>query len=137
MLEITRISLPKDAPAAKGRYARGTGRHWPEPQCLGTESDGGLFGRLPGTPRTAALFRPPQKKEKRERHLMGRPRCRLCSQHGAFPASPPTCSAVNTVSEALLPSREDAMLEITRISLPKDAPAAKRRCARGAEAALA
>ena len=24
MLEITRISLPKDAPAAKGKYARGT-----------------------------------------------------------------------------------------------------------------
>ena len=25
-------------------------RHWPEPQRLGTESDGGLLGRLPGTP---------------------------------------------------------------------------------------
>ncbi|WP_308771777.1 hypothetical protein [uncultured Bilophila sp.] len=50
MLGITRISLPKDAPAAKGRCARGTGRHWPEPQRLGTEPDGGLLGRLPGTP---------------------------------------------------------------------------------------
>ncbi|WP_302553292.1 hypothetical protein [uncultured Bilophila sp.] len=50
MLEITRISLSKDAPAAKGRYARGTGRHWPEPQRLGTEPDGGLLGRLSGTP---------------------------------------------------------------------------------------
>ena len=62
MLEITRISLPKDAPAAKGRCARGTGRHWPKPQRLGTEPDGGLLGRLPGTPRVAALFRPPKKK---------------------------------------------------------------------------
>ena len=38
-------------------------RHWPEPQRLGTEPDGGLLGRLPGTPRAAALFRPPQKKK--------------------------------------------------------------------------
>ena len=38
-------------------------RHWPEPQRLGTEPDGGLLGRLPGTPRAAALFRPPPKKE--------------------------------------------------------------------------
>ena len=129
MLGITRISLSKDAPAAKGRYARGTGRHWPEPQRLGTEPDGGLLGRLPGTPRAAALFRPP-KKRKRERQLLGRPRCRLTAT-GRSRHHRPTCSAVNTGSETLLPSREDAMLEITRISLSKDAPAAKGRYARG------
>ena len=38
--------------------------------------------------RRTALF-PPPKKRKRERQLLGRPRCRLYSQHGAFPASPP------------------------------------------------
>ena len=59
----------------------------------------------------------PPKKRKRERHLMGRPRCRLCSQHGAFPASPPR-----------LFNREYRL---------GDAPAAKGRCARGTEAALA
>ena len=52
---------------------------------------------------------------------MGRPRCRLYS-HREFPASPPIGSAVDTASEALLPSREDAMLEITRISLSNMLP---------------
>ena len=89
MLEITRISLPKDAPAAKGRCARGTGRHWPEPQRLGTEPDSGLLGRLSGTPRAAdSPLPPPPKKRKRERHLISRHRCRLYS-HRAFPTSPP------------------------------------------------
>ena len=63
-------------------------RHRPEPQRLGTEPDGGLLGRLPGTPRAADSPLPPPQKRKRERHLMSRPRCRLCS-HRAFPASPP------------------------------------------------
>ena len=128
MLEITRISLPKDAPAAKGRCARGTGRHWPKPQRLGTEPDGGLLGRLPGTPRVAALFRPPKKKTGTAWAV---PVAVCAAGIGRSRHHRPTCSAANTGSEALLPSREDAMLEITRISLPKDAPAAKGRYARG------
>ena len=59
----SRISLPKDAPAAKGRCGRGTGLHWPEPQRLGTTGRRIAAGRLPGTPRAAALFRPPKKKK--------------------------------------------------------------------------
>ena len=104
-------------------------RHWPEPQRLGTEPDGGLLGRLPGTPRAAALFRPPKKKTGTA--LDGPVPVAVCTATGRSRHHRPTGSAVNTVSEALLPPREDAMLEITRISLPKDAPAAKGRCACG------
>ncbi len=38
-------------------------RHWPEPQRLGTEPDGGLLGRLPGTSRVADSPLLPQKKK--------------------------------------------------------------------------
>ena len=92
-------------------------RHWPEPQRLGTT--GRRIARQAtrhalsgGQPSSA----PPPKKKKTGTALLGRPRCRLCS-HRAFPTSPPH-----------LFSREYRL---------GDAPAAKGRCARGTEAALA
>ena len=53
------------------------------------QPDGGLLpAGYPVRPERRPSSAPP-KKRKRERHLMSRPRYRLYSQHGAFPASPP------------------------------------------------
>ena len=84
--------------------------------------------------RRTALFRPPQKKENGNGTCWAAPVAVCTASTGHSRHHRPACSAANTVSETLLPSREDAMLGIPAFPCRKtpqppreDAPVERRR----------